>query len=137
MGAEDRLVDACNQTLHLLLKAGLVLPVETIRVRFQLLSAVQCWWLALDTSTSSSSSSSARSKSRNSPHVAPLETLRTVHRWAGEGRLPSAEESVEGQEWISTQCHAEVVQSLPSALLETMKLEEFAFPFWLDVVLPA
>mmetsp|Transcript_35384 Transcript_35384/g.101649 ORF Transcript_35384/g.101649 Transcript_35384/m.101649 type:complete len:540 (+) Transcript_35384:168-1787(+) len=114
-GAEG-ITQACSSGLQAVLEASMALPTQSMQVRFQLLSAVQCWWCAV-----------------GGPR-ALLPELRIAHRIGG-GPLPSAEESVEGQEWISTKSHAEVLQSLPPWATAQLKTEEFAFPFWLDLVI--
>ncbi|CAK0869306.1 unnamed protein product [Prorocentrum cordatum] len=103
-----QLLDACRS-----------LPVSGIRVRFQLLSALQCWWCVAGA-------------------AATLPGLRVARRLLGprqRGGVPSAVESTEGQEWVSTQDHQEVARALPAEAAAGARMEEYAFPFWIDVVL--
>mmetsp|Transcript_92007 Transcript_92007/g.286353 ORF Transcript_92007/g.286353 Transcript_92007/m.286353 type:complete len:236 (-) Transcript_92007:229-936(-) len=113
----EGLAEVYSRSLQALLMLKLELPARDIRVRFQLLSASQCWWCAM-----------------GGPHT-PLASLRAASIW-GAGPLPGAEESAEGQEWISTKGHDEVVRSLPTSLSARARMEGFAFPFWMDVILP-
>lgn len=91
-------------------------------VRFQMLCAVQFWWCAF-----------------GGPNT-PIEMLRRVNDLLASGGtnpIPSGDQSAEGTDWISTREHEIVMRSLPREVVESTRVEEFAFPFWLDIVLPA
>merc|ERR1711972_545796 len=95
------------------------LPMHAIRVRFQLISALQCWWCAAGAHAS-------------------LQALRRAWQVLAAshgGALPNAIESTEGQAWVSTKDHKEVAQALTPEVATRMKMEEYAFPFWIDIVL--
>lgn len=101
--------------------------MRTIKVRFQLLAAVQCWWCVL-----------------GGPCI-PLDSLRRAQHVllatgsSGDGdvqSMPGSAEAAEGQDWVSTKDHQEVVEAIPLPIRAAARLEDFAFPFWVDIVLP-
>ncbi|CAE8720646.1 unnamed protein product, partial [Polarella glacialis] len=141
---ERSLAEVYEGTLQKLFSASLSLPARNIRVRFQLLSAVQCWWFAL---TERSEMGSPRiSGNRSSSVASSLASLRTVQKVVSAVASASSgpvlppigpEESLGDHELISTKSHEEVAQALPRALRSPVaKMEDFVFPFWLDIVLP-
>lgn len=96
------------------------LQLLNIRVRFQLLSAVQCWFYASELGA-----------------MASLASLRRAQRalLKAGGELPGPAESLGDQDLISTKGHAEVAEALPENWQLSARMEDFAFPFWLDIVL--
>lgn len=113
-----------DEVLQYLLDSKHKLKLQNIKLRFQMLTAVQCWWQFIDTTSTSSRGSS-------------LASLRRVHQTlaAVSAALPGPEESIGEQEVISTTDHAEVARALPAEVQPRARMEDFAFPFWLDIVL--
>merc|ERR1712194_573726 len=102
--------------LQEIFRASANLPSLSFRLRFQLLSAIQCWWYAF-----------------GGP-AAEAETLQevwfAVKAFSGNS-MPNATECAAGQDWISTKSHQEVIEALPEAQRGNALNEEFVFPFWL------
>lgn len=107
--------------LQYLLDSKHKLKLQNIKLRFQMLTAVQCWWHFIDVQRSAASGSS-------------LASWRRVHQTlaAVSAALPGPEESIGEQEVISTTDHAEVARALPAEVQPRARMEDFAFPFWLD-----
>eukprot|EP00927_Polykrikos_kofoidii_P047415 TRINITY_DN41540_c0_g1_i1.p1 TRINITY_DN41540_c0_g1~~TRINITY_DN41540_c0_g1_i1.p1 ORF type:complete len:592 (+),score=87.33 TRINITY_DN41540_c0_g1_i1:79-1854(+) len=138
-GALMHACDAALQALFGVVANGPPLPSRALRVRFQILSSVQCWWCALGgPGAPLDHARRALEVVRRSLSLAPNARADEAAPPRGdEGDMPSATEAVGGNELISTKDHEEVVASLPSSYRYSgMKMEEFAFPFWLDIVLP-
>merc|ERR1712217_621391 len=113
---------ACDTALQEILSVSLVMRPKTFRVQFQFLSAIQTWWWAFGI------------------HGAPLAAIRLARDAVfacGGKSMPTAADAAEDQHWVSTKEHQEVVEALPFPMRSSVRLEEFVFPFWLDVLLPA
>jgi len=111
-----------GRVLQELFKASMTLPSLSFRERFQLISALQCWWFAF-----------------GGPERAAFDlsiAWQALQHWNG-GTMPTATESADGQDWVSTKDHCEVVDALPERRRSNVRLEEFVFPFWIDVLIPA
>ncbi|CAJ1442543.1 unnamed protein product [Effrenium voratum] len=107
-----------DEVLQNLFELMLSMKLSNIRLRFQLLSAVQCWFLVRGPTAT----------------VAPLRRAQALLR-AVAPQMPGPEESIGDQDLISTKGHYEVAEALPEAVQARAVMEHFAFPFWLDIVL--
>lgn len=106
-------------TLRRVLAATVQPSMLPMKIRFQLLSSVQCWWFFA-----------------GGP-CASLGLLRQVHSLltcSGRGPLPGPTESAEGQAWITTRDHEEILESLPDGMRSAAESEHFVFPFWMDIL---
>merc|ERR1719215_1769404 len=113
--SEDPLA-ACERALLALFACCESLPVQGMKQRFQLLSALQCWWCA------------------GGGPGATLEMLRAANKTLRICGMPGVDEAHEGQDWVTTKDHLEVAGALPPAVRPRAVNEQFAFPFWVDVV---
>ncbi|CAE7207826.1 unnamed protein product [Symbiodinium pilosum] len=113
-----QLTQVYEKVLEDIFELSLSLRLLNIRVRFQLLSAVQCWFFASELGLKASLPSLHRAQ-------------RVLEK---SGVLPDPVESLGDQDLISTKGHAEVAEALPKEWQARARMEDFAFPFWLDIV---
>ncbi|CAK9078285.1 Hypothetical protein SCF082_LOCUS37454 [Durusdinium trenchii] len=129
----SHLAQVYDDLLQELLEISPKMKLNNIKVRFQMLTALQCWWLSR-CFPSAGRSAGEQDPLPSAPDLASLRRVRHALECVAD-ELPGPEESIGEQDLISTNDHAEVAQALSSLRIPEPQMENFAFPFWLDVVL--